>query len=76
MSFNELKDCLSMGREIEFFFKDVRYSICNTPNGWILSEFYGDYQTYPSSSELLQNATIDGFNLKQIWDQVDIDIIF
>lgn len=76
VSFDQLKTYLDMGHEIEFFFQSRRYSITNVSDGWILSEFYGDYQTFSDPTELLDRAVIDGSKLEQIWGLVDVDIIF
>jgi hypothetical protein len=76
-TFDNLKQDLSMGREIEFIYLDRRFSITNTPYGWSLAEFYKEeIQIYSSHQELLLNGTVDGSILQDIWSHVRVDAVF
>ncbi|EZP77212.1 hypothetical protein H839_06204 [Parageobacillus genomosp. 1] len=45
-SFEDLENDLEIGHEIHFVYKGQEYSISCSHDGWHLSEFYKDYQTF------------------------------
>lgn len=72
-----LKD-LDMGREIHFIFKEENYYIgCGTGQ-------FMFWKSYDSASEiigedvedLLRKVNLDGKLIKEVWDLIQIDIIF
>ncbi len=77
-SYEEFEAEIRLGREVEFIFRDDRYSITNTPEGWQFMKYY-DYDTlqvYDDEEDFLQNANINSKPLKEIWNEIKIDIIF
>ncbi|GLH62947.1 hypothetical protein [Parageobacillus sp. G301] len=75
-SFEDLENDLEIGHEIHFVYKGQKYSISCSHDGWHLSEFYKDYQTFRTHKELLENGTINGKYLKEIWNDVEVTEIF
>ncbi|MED3844429.1 hypothetical protein P9213_09050 [Geobacillus stearothermophilus] len=75
-SFEDLENDLEIGREIHFVYKGKEYSITHPFDGWVLSEFYKDYQTFRTHKELLEKGTINGKYLKEIWNDVKVTEIF
>lgn len=72
-SYNDLIKDLRMGREIEFLYKDTRYSISTNKEGWYLTAFGEEfYQAFNTVEELLEKALIEGRFLKEIWDKVKV----
>lgn len=76
-TFEKLKNDLSIGHEIEFTYSDRKFSITNTPNGWVLTEYYKeDAHVFSSHHDLLQHGTIDGRSLQSIWHDVTVTTVF
>ncbi|OPH61823.1 hypothetical protein BC351_00860 [Paenibacillus ferrarius] len=75
-SYEDLERDLAIGHELHFNFKGREYSISNNKDGWYLSESYSDYQSFVDTNELLAKGKIDGKLLKEIWDEVDVSVIF
>jgi len=77
-SFEELKADLDIGHEVEFYYQEDRYSISCNKEGWYLTKFYDSesHQAFKTHEELLESGTIKSKNLKEIWNQVKINIIF
>lgn len=73
----ELKSDLLMGREVEFYYKDDKYSISNNKEGWYLTKFYsGKDQAFKTVEELLEYGRIDSKKIEEIWEKVKVDTIF
>jgi hypothetical protein len=77
-SFDELKKDLDIGHEVEFYYHEDRYSISCNKEGWYLTKFYDSesHQAFNTHEELLENGKINSESLREIWDDVRIDIIF
>ncbi|PFH88709.1 hypothetical protein [Bacillus sp. AFS088145] len=77
-SYEEFLEDLSMGREIHFIYKNDNYYIgCGTGQ-------FMFWKSYDSTSEivgdgledLLRKVRLDGKQIKEIWDLIEIDTIF
>ncbi|MCU6793516.1 hypothetical protein OB236_15530 [Paenibacillus sp. WQ 127069] len=75
-SFEELMRDLDNGHETHFKYLGKEYSISHNSRGTYLSEFNGDYQSFTDHIELLKKGMIDGKYLKDIWNDVEVTIIF
>lgn len=76
-SYFKLRKNLSNMHEIEFYYNEKKYSISYNGEGWYLTEYGNDvYQSFKSSNELLQNATIDNKSSKEIWKKVIVEFVF
>ncbi|MFC6226819.1 hypothetical protein ACFQI7_03290 [Paenibacillus allorhizosphaerae] len=75
-TYTEFVNDLGMGREIEFLYKNSKYSITNTPNGHVFSEYNSNFNTYQTIEELIKRTRIDNKNLKELWEEITIDCIF
>ena len=66
-NYNELMEDISLGREVEFYHNQKKYSISQNTNGWYLTE-YGNtqYQSFKTSDDLLSRAIIEGNKLNII----------
>lgn len=71
-NFENLKEDLSIGLEIEFIYNGERYSISHNPQGTYLTKYtdWKNYQIFEDWKELLNEATIDGKMIEEIWDSV------
>ena len=65
--YNNLKEDILIGREIEFSYNGNKYSISNNKKGFFLTKFEEDYSTFNTIEELLDKATIDGIKLDEIF---------
>ena len=72
-----LSYALEMGREIEFHYKNKNYFISrNNANDWYLyCEQTKGTQTFSSSEDLLNKATLDNTNINNVFDEVVVDYI-
>ena len=76
-SYTELKEDLSIGHEVEFYYNQKKYSISHNDKGWHLTEFgESDYQSFQDSEELLEKATIKNKRLFKIWYDVKVESVF
>lgn len=75
-TYDELCRDLDIGHELHFKYRGKEYSISHNREGSYFSEFYGDYQTFIDHNELLQKGSIGGRYLKDIWDDIEVTIIF
>lgn len=78
-NFNDLKEWIDTGREIEFTYDGKRYSITyGKKNGQeciYLCEFYKDDTEYESLDDFVEKANIEGKLLSKIWGLIsNIDI--
>lgn len=77
VSYDDLKEILACGREIEFYYKGVRYSITHVASGFSLCRYHSlNPWNFPDDQELLKKARIDGKSLKEIWGEVTVEEIF
>lgn len=77
-TFDELINYLKIGHEVDFSYKGDKYAISSDSNGCYLAK-YGDtsfLQEFTSYLELINNASIDLKKLTELWDKVDIEIIY
>ncbi|AZU62485.1 hypothetical protein [Neobacillus mesonae] len=75
-SYEELVRDIKMGHEIEFSYKGKIYGTLNVKEGFGLGENNKEFVFYKNPQELLDNGTINGKKLKDIWDKVEIITIF
>lgn len=75
-TFMDLRKDLDIGHEIHFLYKGNQYSISCSKYGWHLSKFYGEFQTFSNPHELLNNGSIEGHRLEDIWQDVEVTIVF
>lgn len=79
-NFNDLKEWIDTGREVEFTYDGKRYSItyAKKEDGQeciSLCEFYKDDTEYYSLDDFVERANINGNLLSKIWVKVsNIDI--
>jgi hypothetical protein len=57
-TYNELCKDLDIGHEMHFKYKGKEYSISHNNEGYYLSEFNGEHQSFIDHVELLQKGTI------------------
>ncbi|MFM1652562.1 hypothetical protein ACI7RC_10740 [Brevibacillus sp. B_LB10_24] len=77
-SYEDFEADIKLGREVEFIYMNNRYSITNTQEGWQFMKYY-DYDTlqvFENEEDLLKNANINSKPLKELWNDISIDIIF
>jgi hypothetical protein len=76
-SYHELKEDLSIGHELHFYYGKEKYSISYNHEGWYLTQYGNEEdQAFMNSEELLEKATIDNKSLEEIWKDIIIDVIF
>lgn len=76
MDFMDVRDRVKMGEEFKFYVKEVGYWISRNRVGYYLTrESDSCSQSFASSEELFEHGTIDGTRLKDIWHQLERDII-
>lgn len=78
-NFEEFREWIETGREIEFTYHHLRYSVTyfieNGKEYISFTEFYKEPVDFDTTENFMNNAKIDGVLLKDIWDSVtDIDI--
>lgn len=80
MTFEQLKDLVDCGQEIEFSFKGKRYSITYWyPNDdendmWIsFCEFYKETTEVRTANELWSDVSRDGFTVGQMLSSIEIE---
>lgn len=78
-NFNEFKEWIETGREIEFTYNNLRYSVTyysdHRKDFISFTEFYKEPVDFDSAENFMNNANIDGVLLKNIWDSVrEVDI--
>ncbi|RAL23450.1 hypothetical protein DL897_12270 [Thermoflavimicrobium daqui] len=77
ISYEELEEYLYSGREIEFTYQGDQYSITNTQNGFSFCKFYSNTpQNFTTPQMLLENVKINCKSLKEIWSEVEVDILY
>jgi hypothetical protein len=61
-------------QEIHFLYNGRYYWVAHSHNGLShLSDELGNSQSFASGRELFENARIDGYSLKDIWEKVTVD---
>lgn len=71
-SYEDLKRDLGFDNRVSFSFQDHIYHINDQSNQWHPSDYEFDIQSLSTTEELLQQATLDGKSLEEIWDNVKI----
>lgn len=66
-SYEDLKRDLGFDNRVSFSFQDHIYHINEHSNQWHLSDYEFDLQSFSTTEELLQQATLDGKSLEEIW---------
>lgn len=74
--FEHLKRDLEMGRELTFIYKDKKYYISHSKEGWHLSKHGGQIKTFSSHEILINRGRIGGAALQDIWNEVEVTSIF
>lgn len=77
--FDEFKQWIETGREIEFSFGDTRYSVTyygdNRKKYISFTAFYEEPVDFSSPEEFMAKAMIDGKRLQDVWPQVsEVDV--
>lgn len=77
-TFKDFERDVILGREIEMIYNGIMYFITDYHNiGAVLeNEITKKYQSFKTRKELLENATIDGKNLKEIWNDIKIETVY
>lgn len=69
-TFQDFKQDILQGKEIEFKFEDKQYSITNTKSGFCFTEFHSDVdECYEHASDLIQKVRINGKAFEEIFAQ-------
>lgn len=69
--YNELKNLIETGYDIEFSYKEKSYSITETSKGKIsFCEYYKEPKYFDTVDEFMINAKIDNTPLSNIWGSV------
>lgn len=76
ITYNELLEYLKLGDEIEFKYKNKKYSINCGQKNWYLTEYYSVNQEFSDTNELLKYGRIDGKTIKEVWNDVEVTAIF
>ncbi|MFJ7745765.1 SMI1/KNR4 family protein [Peribacillus sp. NPDC097295] len=75
-SYEELKEDLQKDKRVSFAYQDEIYHINQHSNLWHISVFGGetdvDLQSFGTREELLNQATLGGQPLEQVWNKVKI----
>lgn len=76
-SFEEFTEDVNMGREIEFFYKNIMFFITYDSRGWLLIKTDNKAtQYFLSADDLLTSATIDSQNLIDLWNEIKIESVY
>ena len=76
-SYDMLIEHIKQNRELHFYYCNKQYSISNNKNGWYLTEFNNPvYQTCDDGETLIKYGKIEGNFLKDIWDDIEIEVVF
>lgn len=68
---------LNIGHDIEFYYKEDKFTIINTGELFSLSKYHSqNYQEFCTTEELFLNAKVDGHKLIEIWHELKINYIF
>jgi len=76
ITYEELKELLLIGHEIEFEYNKKRYSINCGQDYWYLTEYYNKNQEFKTTEELLEKGRIEGKSLEDIWSNVDTRAVY
>lgn len=76
-NYNLLLEDISIGREIEFIYKDVTYGIINSSKRWYFvanrKNEYGYYDDVCELISLLETIVIKGKTIREIFDNNEIN---
>lgn len=77
-NYKEFLDDLSTGREIHFIYKKESYYIGRGTGQFMFWKFYDSASEVigEDAEDLLQKVNLDGKLIKEIWNLINIDIIF
>jgi hypothetical protein len=77
-SYEQLKEDLRIGHEIEFIYLGDKFSITQGHDGWNFMRFhdYDTLQVFQNDEELLSNAKIGSDYLKHLWHRVEVTTVF
>jgi hypothetical protein len=71
--YNFIREAILNGRELHFYYKETEYAIAHWKKGSTLgSEIPEHRQEFLSALELIENATINGKKIEEIWDEVTV----
>jgi len=76
-TFNNIKEAVFQGREIEFSVQNVHYFISReSDDKWYLLNCKDQiYQYFNTSQDLINQATINGKPLLEQWENIIIDFV-
>ncbi|MGE7695896.1 hypothetical protein ACQKNC_17605 [Lysinibacillus sp. NPDC094177] len=77
-NYKKFLDDLSTGREIHFIYKKESYYIGRGTGQFMFWKFYDSASEIigEDAEDLLQKVNLDGKLIKEIWNLINIDIIF
>ncbi|MFI8714454.1 hypothetical protein [Brevibacillus brevis] len=77
-TFDQFKQDLFEGREVEFKYKGDDFSITKTKNGICFCKFYEDDICFPNPQELINNVKIEGKSLEVIFslNEFELETLF
>ncbi|MBX9976613.1 hypothetical protein [Cytobacillus firmus] len=77
-SYEEFLKDLDMGRELHFIFKEENYYIGCGTGQFMFWKFYDSASEIKGEhvEDLLRKVQLDGKLIKEVWDLIEIDIIF
>lgn len=77
-SYGDLIEDLDMGREIHFIYKDETYYIGCGTGQFMFWKFYDTESEVKGEDveDLLRKVKLDGKQIEEVWDLIEIDTIF
>lgn len=69
-SFDDFKRDIKMAGMVSFIYKNETYHVNEHSGQWHLSDFQADLQSFHSADELVEQATIEGKPLRDIWEHI------
>ncbi len=74
--YQELKDLIENGDDIEFSLFGKRYSVIPLDDSVVIGLKYGDALEFSDVDSMMNQYSIDGQPLKNVLDQVEIERIY
>ncbi|MFJ6209062.1 hypothetical protein [Lysinibacillus sp. NPDC092081] len=69
----EFQKLISMGDELNFYYKNDEYWISHSPSKSFLSRTKDSYtQVFSGYKELFENVTIEGINISEIYPELKL----
>lgn len=74
--YQELKDLIENGDDIEFSLFGKRYSVIPLDDSVVIGLKYGDALEFSDVDSMMNQYSIDGQPLKNVLDQIEIERIY